>query len=150
MSDGPHYSLTIILAASPLGWIGAHHYYVGNKRRSVLYTVFLITFIPTLLSLMDAFILIYRGRESFIRRHGTDKDLESYHLRELRKHNPILARQIAKNGEEYDLENIDEESVPNSATEFMRQKQKEVYDNEDQKEDRRTEPDYSDYYGDWD
>lgn len=155
MTGSPNYFLTIILAASPFGWIGVHHYYVGNKYKAVFYFVFLLTFIPPLLSLIDAFILIYRGQESFIQKHGTDEDLESYHLRELRKHNPTLAQQIAKKREEYDLEDIDEESIPDSATEFMKQKQREVYEDEEDSESeqenkRRGEPDYSDYYGDWD
>lgn len=155
MSDTPNYFIAILIAGSPLGWIGTHHYYLGNKYRAAFYLIFLLTLIPPLLSLLDAFILIYRGQETFIEKYGDDEDMEAYHLRELRKHNPILAQQIAAKREEHDLEDIDKEDIPDSATEFIKQKEKEVYGEEEEESDeeekrrRRGEPDYSDYYGNW-
>ena len=155
MSDTPNYFLTILIAGSPLGWVGTHHYYLGNKYRAAFYLVFFITLIPPLLSIIDAFILIYRGQETFIEKYGDEEDMESYHLRELRKHNPMLAQHIAAKKENYDLEDMDKEDVPDSATEFMKQKQEMVYDDNEEldkdqeKGQRGGEPDYSDYYGDW-
>lgn len=44
---------TLTLLAFFLGGFGAHHYYLGNTGRGILYTVFCITFIPSLIAFVE-------------------------------------------------------------------------------------------------
>jgi len=103
----PNFYLTIIIAASPLGWFGGHHFYVGNRTRGVVYLVFSLTLIPAFLAVIESFILMHRGRESFIEKHGTEEDLDEYHLEQLRKNNPLLAQRIMEEMESEDNEDED-------------------------------------------
>lgn len=129
MKDTPNYYVTIILAASPAGWIGVHHFYVGNTRRGIFYFLFVLTLLPTIFAIIDSLILIYRGRESFIRKHGTDKDLEEYHLNELQKHNPLAAQQFMQNRDQYsteEIENAKQESGFNGQNDQVNEKEDEI------------------------
>lgn len=49
-----------ILLAPFLGGLGAHHFYLGNVGIGILYAVFVWTFIPSLIALIELFTL--KGR----------------------------------------------------------------------------------------
>ena len=49
---------TGLLLALFLGGFGAHHYYTGSIGKGVVYSVFVWTFIPTLLALIDCFYIM--------------------------------------------------------------------------------------------
>lgn len=50
-----------------LGGIGAHHFYLGNYIRAVLYMLFFWTFIPAIISLFDLVILLFKSESSLNR-----------------------------------------------------------------------------------
>ena len=54
-----------------LGGLGAHHFYLGRKRRGVLYACFFWTCVPALVSLVEVFLM--PGR---IRTHNADATVE--------------------------------------------------------------------------
>lgn len=58
-----------VLLAFFLGSFGAHKFYLGKKVAGILYLVFFWTYIPTLLSLLDAVVLLFRSRTSFENRY---------------------------------------------------------------------------------
>lgn len=47
-----------ILLALFLGGLGAHHFYLGNNTKGVLYLLFCWTFIPGILALIDTIIFL--------------------------------------------------------------------------------------------
>jgi len=51
---------TALLFTLFLGGIGAHHYYMGNVKLGILYTVFFWTFIPGLVSFIELFLIMGR------------------------------------------------------------------------------------------
>ena len=48
-----------------LGGIGAHHYYLGNKGRGILYTVFAITLIPAFVAIIEFIMLATMSTNEF-------------------------------------------------------------------------------------
>lgn len=132
-NNSPNYYIALFIAGSPLGWFGLHHYYVGNKKRAVVYFLFFWTLVPSLLSLIDATILLRRGEEKFIEKHGTDEEINEYYLRKLQENNA----QIPVN-DSINTENEKKETADDSEE-----------DAENKDVEKFQEPDYSDYYGDW-
>jgi hypothetical protein len=53
---------TGVLLAIFLGWLGVHHFWMGNTLAGVLYLVFSWTLIPALVSLIEAFFMAGRVR----------------------------------------------------------------------------------------
>jgi TM2 domain-containing membrane protein YozV len=53
-----------------LGFLGAHKFYLGRIGSGVVYLLFAWTFIPTLLGLIDFFILALMDRDEFNRRYN--------------------------------------------------------------------------------
>lgn len=51
---------TALLFTLFLGGIGAHHYYMGNVKLGVLYTVFCWTFIPGIVAFVELFLIMGR------------------------------------------------------------------------------------------
>ncbi|MCA9653349.1 MAG: NINE protein [Myxococcales bacterium] len=51
-----------------LGGIGAHKFYLGRIGAGILYLVFSLTFIPSLLGLIDFFVLALMDKDEFDRR----------------------------------------------------------------------------------
>jgi TM2 domain-containing membrane protein YozV len=158
MKKTPNYYLAIVLAASPPGWFGAHHIYLGNKKRAVLYFLFSLSLIPALLAIFDSLIMLYRGQETFIRKYGNEQDLEHYHFRELQRHNPVLANQMRMSGYEpdgdIDYEELAEKMEQNDKQEQNNERKQNDEDPEEEQEETledniQGEPDYSDYYGNW-
>lgn len=70
--------VALILALLPTGWFGAHHLYVGNKKRTILYTLFIWTTIPIILSFIDAIILSRMSDERFIKKHSSQETYLKY------------------------------------------------------------------------
>lgn len=154
----PKYHIVILLAPSPLGWFGAHKYYVGKKKSAILYAIFAITFITPLLAVLDSFILMYKGKESFLEKYGTEEDITKHHLNEVLRRSPEAVSPKFKSklveaddlSEVLDLEDEDEnmekliEEIRNSKDKSHKTEEKE--DEEDPRIDR---PDYDEYYGDW-
>lgn len=128
-SRTPIYSLTLIIAGSPLGWFGVHHFYVGNEKRAALYFIFCWTLVPLILSLIDAMVLIKRGREQFIEKHGTDDDLEQYYEMKLRQQRGYVPRTSEEENKESDKKEDENDEV---ASDML-----------------RDDIDYSNYYGEW-
>lgn len=48
-----------------LGAFGAHHFYLGNTARGVLYLLFCWTYVPAFLALIDLIVIACTGEESF-------------------------------------------------------------------------------------
>lgn len=51
---------TAVLLALLVGGLGAHHFYMGNILIGVLYLLFVWTFIPLVLSLIECFLMSSR------------------------------------------------------------------------------------------
>lgn len=65
---GPQKSkMVAFLLAVFLGGIGFHHFYMGHSGRGLLYLLFCWTFIPALISLIEAVLLLLQSNESFQR-----------------------------------------------------------------------------------
>jgi len=56
---------TAIILALLLGGAGIHKFYLGKYLLGILYIVFIWTYIPALLGLIDAIILICMPKEKF-------------------------------------------------------------------------------------
>lgn len=52
------------------GFLGAHKFYLGRIGSGVLYLIFSWTFLPTLLGLIDFFVLALMDRDEFNRRYN--------------------------------------------------------------------------------
>lgn len=61
--------ITAALFALLLGGIGAHKFYLGNVLLGLLYLLFSWTFIPLVVSFIEALILFSQSDEDFARRH---------------------------------------------------------------------------------
>jgi TM2 domain-containing membrane protein YozV len=48
---------TAILLALLLGGLGAHHFYLGNTTRGVVYILLVWTFVPSFIALIECFTL---------------------------------------------------------------------------------------------
>ncbi len=46
-----------------LGWVGAHHYYLGKTGLGIVYTVFFWTLIPALIGFVELFLMSGRIRK---------------------------------------------------------------------------------------
>lgn len=92
--SSPNYTITLFLCLSPFGWFGVQHMYLGNRIRGALYFLFFWTLIPAILSLIEGVQLMRNGRDRFIQKYGTKKDLEEYHYEKLKEHNPELALEV--------------------------------------------------------
>jgi TM2 domain-containing membrane protein YozV len=65
---GPHKSkMVAFLLAIFLGGLGFHHFYMGHSVRGLLYLVFCWTFIPALIALVEAVLLLLQSNDSFQR-----------------------------------------------------------------------------------
>lgn len=58
-----------------LGGLGVHKFYLGRIGAGVLYLVFSVTFIPSILGLIDFFVLALMDHEEFQRRYGDSRAL---------------------------------------------------------------------------
>lgn len=102
-----NYYVALLLSLSPLGWIGVHRFYLGKNISGFFYLLFSITLIPAILSIIDAFLLLKRGRESFIKKYGTKENLNEYYLQQLYQNNPELAMKVKENMNSDDKESTD-------------------------------------------
>ena len=61
---------TAAILALFMGTIGVHKFYLGRIGAGILYLVFSLTFIPTVLGLIDFFILALMDQDEFNRRYN--------------------------------------------------------------------------------
>ena len=59
------------LLAIFLGWLGAHHFYLGNTGRGIVYLLLSWTLIPYFAALIEALIYLTKSDEEFQREYGT-------------------------------------------------------------------------------
>lgn len=148
MGDEPSYSVTLLLASLPTGWIGIHHWYVGNYKRLVIYILFIWTLIPVILSYIDVYLLLRRGQDRFVEKHYDDDLQEQYYLKKVAENNPQAIDNDA-------LNKIMNDNIDDIETDEVYNKQEQENENQnssEQSEDEKNyieEPDYSDYYGNW-
>jgi TM2 domain-containing membrane protein YozV len=64
---GPSRTIAIVLAAT-VGYVGGHHWYLGDHRRALKYALFFWTMVPILLAIRDAVRLVLMDQEEFERR----------------------------------------------------------------------------------
>lgn len=57
--------LTAAILGIILGCIGAHHFYLGNNLKGVIYLIFCWTYIPTLLGIIEGIMLLTQSDEDF-------------------------------------------------------------------------------------
>ncbi len=57
--------LTAGLLALFLGWIGIHKFYLGQKGLGIIYLIFFWTFIPGIISLIEAIIYLSMSQQNF-------------------------------------------------------------------------------------
>lgn len=57
------------LLAILLGGLGAHHFYLGNTLRGVLYLLFVWTLIPAILGLIEGILYLTKSDEEFQRKY---------------------------------------------------------------------------------
>ena len=55
-----------------LGGVGGHHYYLGNTGRGILYTVFAITFIPSIVAFIEFIIMATMSSNEFHLKYNAD------------------------------------------------------------------------------
>ncbi|MEX1366045.1 MAG: NINE protein [Nannocystaceae bacterium] len=60
-----------------LGGIGVHKFYLGRIGAGILYMVFSLTFIPSLLGLIDFFVLALMDKDEFDRRYNGSNMLQA-------------------------------------------------------------------------
>jgi TM2 domain-containing membrane protein YozV len=58
-----------------LGGLGVHKFYLGRIGAGVLYLIFSVTFIPSILGLIDFFLLALMDQDEFQRRYGDSRAL---------------------------------------------------------------------------
>lgn len=63
-SNGKNRMTTAILAIL-LGGIGAHQFYLGNTGKGILYLVFIWTYIPAIIGVIEGIMLITQTDEEF-------------------------------------------------------------------------------------
>jgi len=63
--------LAAVLFALFLGSFGFHKFYLGRVGAGVLYLIFCWTFIPSVLGIIDAILLLIMNDEDFVRKYGT-------------------------------------------------------------------------------
>jgi len=63
--------LAAILFAFFLGSFGFHKFYLGRIGAGVLYLLFCWTFIPSVLGIIDAILLLIMSDEDFVRKYGS-------------------------------------------------------------------------------
>lgn len=63
--------LAAVLFAFFLGSFGFHKFYLGRIGAGVLYLLFCWTFIPSVLGIIDAILLLIMSDEDFVRKYGT-------------------------------------------------------------------------------
>ncbi len=61
--------LTAALLAILLGWIGAHHFYLGNTGLGILYLLFCWTGITAIIGLIEGIIYLTQSDEEFASKH---------------------------------------------------------------------------------
>lgn len=138
MSDSPSYWVTLLLISPPLGWLGAHHFYLGRKKRAAMYVLLFVTGIPVLLATVDTLILLKKGREGFIEEHGTEEDMDEYYIRKLLERRPEMLTENPEKRQQY-ISEVTEKKDVNQVIE----------ENEDINEGDEEE-NYEEYYGKWD
>lgn len=149
MSDSPSYAITLLLLSPPLGWLGFHHFYLGNRRRGLAYVLLFLTGIPVLLSAIDTIIILKRGREKFIEKHCSEEKLEQYYVQELMKRRPDLVTRTPAERQKYisNARNEGDFSIEEDENDDVENKEDESGNEESGEEE--DEPSYSDYYGNW-
>jgi TM2 domain-containing membrane protein YozV len=66
IASGRRSRVVAVLLAAVVGWTGAHWFYLGNRRRGILYVVAIPLFVVTyILSIADAFRFIWVDRKEF-------------------------------------------------------------------------------------
>jgi TM2 domain-containing membrane protein YozV len=63
--------LAAVLFSFFLGSFGFHKFYLGRIGTGVLYLLFCWTFIPSVLGIIDAILLLIMSDEDFVRKYGT-------------------------------------------------------------------------------
>lgn len=56
---------TAALLALLLGGLGAHHFYLGNTVRGILYILFVWTFIPVVVAFIEGIIYLTKSDQEF-------------------------------------------------------------------------------------
>ena len=69
-SGGKDRTTTALLALF-LGWIGAHHFYLGNTGRGVIYLVFSWTLIPAIVGFVEGIIYLTKSDQEFQQQYGS-------------------------------------------------------------------------------
>lgn len=60
---------TAAIFALLLGGLGAHHFYLGNVGRGVLYVLFVWTFIPAIVGFIEGILYLTKTDEEFQRKY---------------------------------------------------------------------------------
>jgi TM2 domain-containing membrane protein YozV len=57
--------IAAVLLAFFLGGLGLHKFYLGRNKAGILYLVFFWTFVPAILGLIDAIVLLVKDQREF-------------------------------------------------------------------------------------
>lgn len=68
-SDSTKDKNTAGILALLLGGLGAHHFYLGNTVRGLLYLIFVWTFIPAIAGLIEGIMYLTKSEEEFQRKY---------------------------------------------------------------------------------
>lgn len=68
----------LLLCFLPTGWIGLHKYYLGHKKTTIIYILFLWTLIPVVKSVIDGVLILRLDEEDFIEKYCTEEEYEEY------------------------------------------------------------------------
>jgi TM2 domain-containing membrane protein YozV len=149
MSDSPSYELTLILLSPPLGWLGLHHFYLGNRKKGSLYILLFLTGIPVILATFDTIIILKKGKEKFIEKHGSEEELDEYYVQELMKRRPELIMASPEERREYVSEIREEKDIEDATNSKDNSENDESHEETESGDDDEEDSIYSEYYGDW-
>jgi len=70
--------ITLILCFLPTGWIGLHKYYLGYKKTTIIYILFIWTLIPIIKSVIDGILILRLDEEDFVEKYCTEEEYKTY------------------------------------------------------------------------
>ena len=131
--------VALMLCLLPTGWIGIHHAYLGNYKKSILYLFTFWTLIPFFLSLIDAYSIYRISEKRFMKRYCTEEEFENW------------IKYDSNHGNKINYSELTEEEKIELKKQIVKEEKGETYiqDNTRNNTQEIAEPDFSDYYGPW-
>ncbi len=69
-SGGPKSKIVAFVLAWFLGWIGVHHFYLGNTGKGILYLLFFWTGIPCIVGVVEGIVYLSTNDNKWNQQYG--------------------------------------------------------------------------------